>query len=317
MAQLRSVAEPLHRRGAVRAATLAALALLACAPPPSAGPRRDDGTSTLRVVTWNVHDLFDEVDDAGPLGADDTILTPAEVSAKVARVGAVLARLRADVLVLQEVEHLGLLERLACGPLAGGGYRAALREGYDPRGIDVGVLSRVPFEWVSHLDDRAPDGGRLWARDLAELHLDVGGRAVVLLGGHFVSRLDPTQDPRRELQAERARELADALRGAAGHPLVLVLGDLNDVAGSPALRPLLGDGALVDLGATLPEVEAWTWSGGGARERIDYMLVPREDKAKVTSVRVEAGSDVAAASDHRPVVVDLWLYATDGGAGTL
>ncbi len=292
----------------------AVLAALACAQPsaPEGGAR----ASTLRLVTWNVHDLFDEVDQTQPPGDADTVLTPAAVAEKLARVGAVLTRLDADVYVLQEVENLALLRRLAEGPLAGRGYAAALREGFDPRGIDVGVLSRLPLEWVSHLDDRAPGGGHLWARDLAELHLRSAPRPVVILAGHFVSRLDPADDARRELQARRARELADELCAQASRPLVVVAGDLNDLPGSAPLRPLLGDGRLVDLGAALPQEEAWTWSGGGARERIDYALLPREDEKSVTRVEVAAGLDIAAASDHRPVLVDLWLDAgPDPGAG--
>ncbi len=268
--------------------------------------------SALRVVTWNVHDLFDEVDRTTPPGDGDTVLTPAEVEAKLARVGSVLSRLDADVFVLQEVENLELLERLAAGPLAGRGYRASLRDGFDPRGIDVGVLSRVAIgDCVSHLDDRAPDGGHLWSRDLVEVHLDVDERPVVLLGGHLVSRLDPSEDGRRFLQAARVRQAADEVRAANERALVLVLGDLNDVPGSEALRPLLGDGAFADLGGSLPDADSWTWSGAGARERIDYALVPTGDRALVTRVEVASGADVTAASDHRPLLVDLWL----GGSG--
>jgi endonuclease/exonuclease/phosphatase family metal-dependent hydrolase len=300
----------------VRHLLASVLVLLACAPPPALREPRP-GTSTLRVVTWNVHDLFDEVDDTVPPGDADTVVSAAAVDAKLVRVGEVLGRLDADVCVLQEVENLGLLQRLAEGPLAGRGYRAALREGFDPRGIDVGVLSRVPVEWVSHLDDRAPGGGLLWARDLAELHLGLADRPIVILGGHLVSRLDPSEDHRRLLQAGRVRELADRLRATAPRPLVLVVGDLNDVPGSAALQPLLGDGALWDLGATLPEADSWTWSGGGARERIDYALLPREDRAFVTRVEVVGGPEIARASDHRPLLVDLWLDGmAEPGAGT-
>jgi endonuclease/exonuclease/phosphatase family metal-dependent hydrolase len=286
------------------------LVLLACAPPAALEPR--SAPSTLRVVTWNVHDLFDEVDDTAPPGDGDTVPSSAGAAAKLAQVGEVLSRLDADVYVLQEVENLGLLERLAAGPLAGRGYLAALREGFDPRGIDVGVLSRLPVKWVSHLEDRGADGGLLFARDLAEVHLGLDARPVVILGVHLASRLHPSEDARRLLQAERVREVADQLRAGPGHPVVLAMGDFNDVPGSATMRALLGDGALVDLGATLPEADSWTWSGGGARERIDYAIVPGEDGAIVTRVEVVAGPEIAATSDHRPLLVDLWL---DRGAG--
>jgi endonuclease/exonuclease/phosphatase (EEP) superfamily protein YafD len=85
-----------------------------------------------------------------------------------------------------------------------------------------------------------------------------------------------------------------------------VVGDLNDVPGSDTLRQLLGDGGLVDVGAMLPEADSWTWSGS-ARERIDYALLPREYGEAVTRVEVVGGPGIAATSDHRPLLVDLWL----------
>jgi endonuclease/exonuclease/phosphatase family metal-dependent hydrolase len=288
---------------------IALLALLAgCGADPASAARPPAAPrSLLRVATWNVHDLFDEVDRTSPPGELDTVLSPAEVEAKLARLGRVLARADADVVVLEEVENLALLQRLAAGPLAGGGYAAYLVEGFDPRGIDVGVLSRAPVvRYVSHLEDRDVDGAHLWSRDCVEVHVGGAARPVVLLGNHLVSRLDPAQDGRRARQAARVRAIADALRREDPARLVVVLGDLNDVAGSAALAPLLADGALLDVGAALAPDVAWTWSGGGARERIDYAAVPREDAAAVADAAVLAGDDVAAASDHRPLIVDLW-----------
>ena len=286
-----------------RSLPIVALALAACAPAPAAPPA-GAGPASLRIVTWNVHDLFDEEDRAEPPGEDDTVLSPSQVEAKLRRVGTVLARLEADVIVLQEVEALALLERLASGPLAGGGYQAFLVEAFDPRGIDVGALARVPVTaYRSHAGERAPDGSHLWSRDLVEIHLG-GARPLVLLGAHLVSRLDPSADPRRRLQAQRMREVFDALRAEAGAPLVIGLGDLNDLASSVALTPLFADGALADLGAVLDS--GWTWSGGGREERIDYAFLAKDDLAAVTRLEVASGPEVAAASDHRPVVLDVW-----------
>lgn len=286
----------------------AALALaLACGAPVDAPPAPAPGT--LRVATWNVHDLFDEVDRTSPPGTGDEVPTHAEVEAKLARVGRVLAALDADVVILQEVENLALLQRLAAGPLAGRGYRAHLEEGFDPRGIDVGVLARVPVaRFASHLADRAPDGSRPWARDLVEVHLDTQRGPIAVLGAHLVSRLDASADGRRLAQARAAREAIDAARALPGGPIVLLVGDLNDLPGSVPLAPLLS-GGLVDLGASLADA-GWTWSGGGARERLDYALVDPEHAGSITRVAVVANADAAAASDHRPLTVDLWLGAS-------
>jgi endonuclease/exonuclease/phosphatase family metal-dependent hydrolase len=287
---------------------LAAVAALACAgPPPEAdAPRARSGA--LRIATWNVHDLFDAVDRTAPPGDQDLVPTAEEVDAKLRVVGRVLAGIDADVLVLEEVESADLLQRVAAGPLGGRGYEAFLREGYDPRGIDVGVLSRVPFEvGPTHLDDRAPDGRRLWSRDVLEIHLDPDASRLVVLGAHLVSRLDPGEDGRRLLQAARLSEIARTLAAGERGPGVLVVGDLNDVPGSAALAPLLERTGCIDLGARLPASSAWTWSGGGAHERIDYAVLCGGRAVDVIRTAVVDGPDVDAASDHRPVVVDVWL----------
>ncbi len=291
----------------VVALALASALVPGCGGDPANDTVPRDASEPLRIVTWNVHDLFDAVDRTSPPGDEDVVPSPGEVDAKIGRVGSVLARLDADVLVLEEVENVDLLRRLAAGPLSNGGrYDAYLHEGYDPRGIDVGVLSRVPFTiGPSHLDDRMPDGRRLWARDVPEIHLAVGPPSLVLLGAHLVSRIDPAEDARRLLQAGRLRAIASAIAADPLRPGVVVVGDLNDVPGSPALVPLLGANGCEDLARGLAASDAWTWSGGGAHERIDYAL-RCGGSVTVTRVEVEGGPDVAAASDHRPVVVDVW-----------
>ncbi len=258
------------------------------------------------MATWNVHDLFDDRDRTVPPGDQDTVLSAAEVEAKLERVGAVLARIDADLLVLEEVENLPLLQRLANGALAPCGYREArLVDGFDPRGIDVGVLSRWPLErYVSHLEDRGVDGNHLWSRDLVEIHLVLGGRRLIFLGNHLISQLGQN-DARRAEQAARARAYADRLAGEWPEALVAVLGDLNADPGSASLEPLLADGVYWDLGAGLPWDESWTYGNGSFQSRIDYVLVHRRAAGWVARFETISGADVTDASDHRPLAVDL------------
>ncbi|HET8732919.1 MAG TPA: endonuclease/exonuclease/phosphatase family protein, partial [Anaeromyxobacteraceae bacterium] len=111
---------------------------------------------------------------------------------------------------------------------------------------------------------------------------------------------------RRARQAARMRALADGLV-ASDAALVLAGGDLNDVPPAPALAPLLGDGRWIDPVAALPPELAWTWSGNGVMQTLDHLLLPRADAGAVVRAIVEGGGDVAAASDHRPLVLDLWV----------
>jgi endonuclease/exonuclease/phosphatase family metal-dependent hydrolase len=256
------------------------------------------------VATWNVHDLFDALDQRSPPGDLDELLTPAEAEAKLARVAAVLARVDADVVLLQEVETVALAEALA----ARAGYaEARLVEGFDPRGIDVALLSRFTVErYVSHLGEPGPDGRPLWSRDCVEAHLDAPGGRLVVVGTHLVSRLtDPVGD-RRRAQAARMREISDGLLRSEPAALVLAGGDLNDAPSSAALAPLLADGDWVDPLVELGLASTWTWLGpGGGGSRLDYLLVPRGDAWRVVGAAIVDGFDVVAASDHRPVVLDL------------
>lgn len=286
----------------MRRLALAASVAAACVPvldPPPAGGATVRPPAQVRVATWNVHDLFDAADRIVPPGAEDSVPGPAEVEAKLARVAAVLARVDADVWLLQEVEDRALLERLA----GAAGYPAArLVDGNDPRGIDVALLSRLPVEaYASHAAETGPDGRLLWPRDCVEAWLDAGGARVVLVGSHLSSALSD-DGTRRRLQAARMRELADAAAAEDPSALVLAGGDLNDAPGSDALAPLLADGAWRDPIAPA----AVTWAGEAGEARLDYLLVPA-GSAALAAAFVDAGADVALASDHRPVVLDLRL----------
>jgi uncharacterized protein len=286
----------------MRRLALLVLALAACEPPfppPTQPSGSGRGAGQVRVATWNVHDLFDEVDQLVPPGDLDLVPTPAEVDAKLARVAAVLVRIDADIVLLEEVENIGILERLA----AEADYPIArLVEGNDPRGIDVAVLSRLPLvAYVSHLRDRAPDGRLLWPRDCVEAHADAA-RPLVVVGSHFSSALSD-DGTRRRWQATRMREIADAIVASDPSAVVLAGGDLNDTPASYALAPLLGDGAWTDPAPA----GAGTWPSAQPTSRFDYLLLGAAEASVVSAARIESGTDVFLASDHRPVVVDLLL----------
>jgi endonuclease/exonuclease/phosphatase family metal-dependent hydrolase len=274
------------------------LALVSCAPAVAPAPAAVRGADAVRVATWNVHDLFDEVDRLAPPGDLDDVPAQAEVEAKLAAIAAVLRRLDADVVLLQEVENAGILGRLA----AAAGYpEARLVDGLDPRGIDVAALSRLPLDgYVSHLGEVDAVGRRLWPRDCVEVYVRTAGRPIVLVGTHLSSALSD-DGTRRTVQAARLRAIADDVRTAHAGARVIVGGDLNDVPASAALAPLEADGAwarIADPGAT-------TWGTGTEAKRLDDLLVPAEDLPAVGTAVVVDGGDVRRASDHRPVLLDV------------
>ncbi|WP_437578700.1 endonuclease/exonuclease/phosphatase family protein [Sorangium sp. So ce887] len=270
-------------------------------PTPEAAP--------LAVVTWNTKDFFNDQDDTE--GSEETVLTAARYREKREAIAAVLADLDPDVAVLQEVEHLEVLEDLSRIELGGAYPHAALVEAYDPRGIDVGALSKIPFDKVvSHRDDRFTLRGTqgpvyTFTRDCLELHLTRGGRKVILLGVHFKAKAAPDNPDRRLAEAQRARAIADAL--AAAHPTaaIAVLGDFNDLPGSPPVEAVAGAGAtrFEDVATAAPPADRWTYDFNGQLELIDHHMVNPLLRRMLDpgSVQVPHGPSIEDASDHAPI----------------
>ncbi len=248
----------------------------------------------------------------------------------------VVADLAPHVLGVVEAENRTALRRFShdlVEPAAGWGFEhVMLVDGNDDRGIDVGLMCRAGYRIgsiTSHVDDRTPDGLRIFSRDCPEYEVALpgGGRLVVLVN-HLKSKGygAPADSARTRLrQATRVRELYDA-RLAAGDRLVLVLGDLNDTPDSDALAPLLRDGGPRDV-SEHEDFDDGGWPGtyttGRAGNKIDYILCSPALFAVITAGGVHRRGvwtasgrwemyptlerEVDAASDHHALWVDLEL----------
>jgi len=276
------------------------------APPPHA-------RSVLRVATLNAHLFFDTTCDSGRCGEGDFEAAPTE--AAFARDADVLAEavraLDADVVLLQEVENQRCLDALHAR--LGGSYPTAiLGETGRPASVDVAVLARDPMvSWRAHrgVPFERPDGRRgTFSRELLEVHLDHGGRRVVVFAAHFRSKVrdDPAQRhgegiAAQRIVAARAAELPDAL--------VVLGGDLNDTPGSPALDALEAGGALARVASTVPEAAQATYVFRGRAMALDHLFVPRAAMARLVagSVRVERDGpgEGYAGSDHASLRADF------------
>ena len=223
----------------------------------------------LRVVSWNVRDLLGD-----PLA-----------------VRRVLAGLRADVVCLQEAPRrpgggwrTGRLAHDAGLRHAGGGRTSggtALLLG--PR---VGVISLTAA--------RLPVSGpitRTRGLVVAELAAVSGPCAGATL---CVACLHLPLEP--GLRVEHARLSAALLRRHPGPHVVC--GDLNEPPG-PAWQPLLA------LAADPAPQAALTFPAGREDKRLDAVLVGAGLRVLHYGDGDADGADVVAATDHRPVVVDL------------
>lgn len=217
------------------------------------------------------------------------------------RAAALVEASGADVVAVQEVDsHLGprsdgvdqplwLARRLMADVAYGATIVLPGRSpGDPPRRYGNALLSRRQLHGTRA--EVLPSPPRAEPRGYVTATVEVAGRRVRVVATH----LQHDSPSGRRPQAH-----ALAVEVAASPEPVVLLGDLNATPGAPELAPLTGPGGLVDAWAVGGAGDGATFPSDAPRMRIDHVLVTPE-------LTVTAASVVAsAASDHRPLVVDL------------
>ncbi|MGE0356486.1 MAG: endonuclease/exonuclease/phosphatase family protein [Burkholderiales bacterium] len=252
---------------------------------------------------------------------------------------AVVKALNADVLCLIEVEGLNALEKF---------NRDALGKMYaqyllidspnDPRGIDVGCMSRFPIENIrTHIFDKFGSFQRVFSRDCLEVEIALpSGKPLVYLLNHFKSQrsVGPGEAERsaekRKAQASRVAEILN--RYDLTKDFVAVAGDLNEDTSNQyqSLAPLLEVKDLFPVvDPKAPKVERWThyFEGGKKGEKLsqlDYLLVSKTLHDRMTGVGFERRGifniDTITAKEGAPPVtpfdtVTAWDESASDHAG--
>lgn len=222
-------------------------------------PRTIEEIKSLRVMTYNVENLFYHVGGFERINATDfrpvagkPPMMKSEMEIQTIR--EIIRENDPDLMVLEEVESVVALQHLADG-LLDGRYKAILLPGNDTRGINIGFLVKtdLPFHvttkthkalrWTDPIDQREVP---LFSRDLPILEFRVKEAqelpSLVLVGNHGKSKRDRPGDPEsriiRTAQYEKAAEIVSEYRGK-GVP-VMMGGDFNaDIMKDPEVRPLL------------------------------------------------------------------------------
>jgi predicted extracellular nuclease len=215
-------------------------------PEEDGGLRSFEQGEDVRVVSYNINNFFDNVDDPGDDEVDET--SDREQEKRVRAVDAINDILkRPDVISLQEVENQEVLDRLATDL---GGYTGVLFEGRDNRGIDNAFLikdggedgggdtgggqavaqepggedSIVSFSNARQLGldektpGRVPEGqmcsdeeGFLFDRPPISVDIETeDGREFTVFGSHFASK--GGQDERRQCREAQARFLGEQVK---------------------------------------------------------------------------------------------------------
>jgi endonuclease/exonuclease/phosphatase family metal-dependent hydrolase len=286
--------------------------------PPLAVPKSPRQLSTageIRVAAYNLLNLFDDYDD--PYRADEA--TPAKPREQLERLASSIRQLNADVIAVEEVENRDYLERFVNVFLPDMGYReVVLVEGNDMRGIDVGLLSRLPVGEVrSHRHAQFPDqeGHPMrFYRDVLSIVIEPeGAEPIELWVLHLKSNSGGPEaaEPIRLAEARQVRLMVDNALTANPSARLAVLGDFNDVWGSPTLKTIVGEGerALWSAGSDGTDPAAVSYNEGRFRALVDFMLCsPALTHNYVKgSYQVPQGSVDATGSDHNPIVAAFKL----------
>ena len=314
----------------------------------AAAPEKEAGR--LRLATYNVHELFDEADDAGLTGrADDAERAMPE--SRRAAVAEAIRRIDADVVALQEVESLAAVEWFRDGQLSGMGYEHA--ESIDVGhaiGMEQAVLSRLPIVesrvWVDREIGVHPAlyRGRpnkfagqpmTFRRSPLMVELDVsGGEAgegwseddrLTLLVVHL--KTGKGSEAWREAETAALVEIAGELRADRPGRRIVMLGDFVGGPGSAHVRTLIeagfvdvfgdagGDGSVPAEFATGIDGgrECLILAGAGAAglfEGGDRFVLGTV--APPAQIRRDLAFGMPGfASDHYPVVADVRVGPAD------
>ncbi len=232
-------------------------------------------TASLRVASYNTRDFLDD----------------RSAAARVVRA------IAPDVLCLQEVpRRLGASRQVArfaseCGLQWIGGHRGS-------GGTTIFLAPHVGLVEGRHR--RLPVKWRDRTRGYAVAHLDLPGWPPLTVASIHLG----LRDHERERHARRI--VATILGGRdPGHEpgLAIVAGDLNESDDGPAHAQFLG--ALARVSSPHPSYPAWRPTAV-----IDVVFASSRLHAVAGSPVVLSEDDVLAASDHRPVWVDLSLRPT-------
>ncbi|MHC4380237.1 MAG: endonuclease/exonuclease/phosphatase family protein [Planctomycetota bacterium] len=273
---------------------------------PAIAPRTAEPAEGVRVMSWNLENFFDVYDDPY---SDDQRTNPSFMGPqRKQRISDVIHAINPDVLCVEEVENRSVLEQFNRSYLPDLGYEVVLFEGNDGRGIDVGVLTRLPVNSVTsyrHLKfEDAKGRPQQFRRDL--LRVSIGGKLNAdVYVVHFKSQHGgENSDIIRTSEAHAAASIIAAEMQRDRGYRAFICGDFNEVPEESTLQEFFDIG-LVDAHAGTEKI---TYNQKPYLTRIDFTLFTpalEKDLSSATIVDGLEGMDLRCSSDHYPVVAEL------------
>lgn len=222
-------------------------------------------TNEYTVVSYNVENLFDTVDD--PKIPDEEFLPESEkkwdnerYQKKLNDLSRVISEINEkelpEIVGLVEIENRVVLEDLIqTGPLKDQGYTIIHEESPDFRGIDVALIYRKDaFKELMHetLPVVFPDNPEFKTRDILHVTGQIKNKTVHIFVNHWPSRIggDEKTEHKRVLAASVLKSKIDDILALDPKARIIIMGDMNDEPTNKSLVETLG-AKLPDSGAKL------------------------------------------------------------------
>jgi predicted extracellular nuclease len=228
------------------------------------------------IMTWNVENLFDILE---PHPNDPPRPRKTDYELSLTKIASTIVSAGAPTLIgVQEVENLKVLQDIADHDLITAyNYSAALIEGTDSRGIDVGYLVRSDQVEVVEIEQfPAPEG--LTSRPPLMIHIKPlmgsGIGEIYVLNNHFTSLAGGIEatEPRRNEQALWNVQIMLEIAEKDPEAQFIVLGDLNSFVDSLPIQSLRAASLKhvfdIDRGQTW-----YSYIYQGTTQTLDHILV--------------------------------------------
>lgn len=233
-------------------------------------------TSEVMIQTYNVQNLFDALVTGNeyPEYTPESQWTSAKYRQRLTQTARAITQGHGqvpDIVLLQEIEHVGVLEDLLQGPLASRGYQWYAATADESSAIQVGIISKFPIT-SAHIHSIAS------VRSVLEARVSIDGEEIAVFILHAKSRREGVLET-EALRIATTRMLADrTAQLVEDEPFlpIVIAGDFNESADTyfrenqafqtaliPVQAPLAeqhrAEGSLV-VGGAIPHANSWyTW----------------------------------------------------------
>ncbi len=197
-------------------------------------PLKNSDKTTLRIMSYNVENIFDDVDNGTEYAEFDPgkgVWNESLYHLRLVNLADVIkasCRGGPDIIALQEIENEKVVSDLVSLYLKGMGYTAVAVTHKKNSAVQVGIISKIPFTSVTVHDVCAESGQRI--RPVLEVSVKTGSGMLFILNNHWKSRIGGSRETEEQrildasIDRKRMKELAVQRPDAD----FLVLGDFNE-----------------------------------------------------------------------------------------